>query len=208
VERPREKRTLENGTATRGAQGNNRVSISGGVKSSNIMGAHPLSGGALTGEYILNPNVKKWLSMIKSNAERWPLTTDVRVFSGENILSGKIHRWDEWSLDVDAIKIRLEMEGAIFEVCSEHGYFRALCTLRIQLESRGLLLECYGGSENVYPSPMIEAMGCGEKAYKLTLRRHASAADIVSIFDVGPDVRLSTVVQQKEFYKRWLTVLS
>jgi hypothetical protein len=122
-------------------------------------------------------------------------------------MPAEILRWDEAPEDFEQVKLRLEFGNKSLEVRTKDGYFRALCALREQIESSGMLLECYGGSENVYPSPMIEAMGCAEKAYKQTLGRPALTADLVSIFDVGPDVIPSTVSQQREFHERWLKSL-
>jgi len=58
-----------------------------------------------------------------------------------------------------------------------------------------------------YPSPMIEAMGYGEKAYRLTNGKPALTEDLVCIFDVGSDVTPSTVDQQQNYYETWLETL-
>jgi hypothetical protein len=122
-------------------------------------------------------------------------------------MPAEILRWDEAPEDFEQVKLRLEFGDNLLEVRTKDGYFRALCALREQIESSGMLLECYGASENVYPSPMIEAMGYAEKAYKQVLGKPALSADLVSIFDVGPDVIPSTVAQQREFHERWLKSL-
>ncbi len=90
---------------------------------------------------------------------------------------------------------------------SEDGYFRAMCEIRERLQASNALLVCFGSSENVYPSPMIEAMGYGEKAYKLEIGKQALTANLVSIFDTGPDVVPSSVEKQKNFYRFWLESL-
>ena len=115
--------------------------------------------------------------------------------------------WDEAPEDPNEVKLRFEFKSQVLETRSERGYFRALCDLRQQLEASGLLVACYGGSENVYPSPMIESMGCGDKAYRLTLGMPARTQDLVSIFDHGDDVVPATVESQERFYELWLTSL-
>ena len=87
-------------------------------------------------------------------------------------------------------------------------FFEALCKVRLELEKQGIRLKCYGGSRNVYPSAMSQGMGVGRKAYKLSLGSHARLADIVDIFDTGPDIELSTVKEQKEFFQQWLDGLA
>lgn len=113
--------------------------------------------------------------------------------------------WDE--ANGDGVKIRLERRGQQLEAVHLNGYFRALCAIREQLEVEGSLLECFGASKDVYPSPMIESMGYGEKAYKLTLGRAALKSDLVGIFESGEDVAPATVEEQREFYEQWLESL-
>ena len=50
-------------------------------------------------------------------------------------------------------------------------------------------------------------MGGGIKAYKLQMGVHGKLADLVSIFDTGPDVSPATVSEQEQFYKEWLASL-
>ena len=85
--------------------------------------------------------------------------------------------------------------------------FDAMCSIRRQLEIRGLLLVCYGASRNVYPSPLLLSMGDGDKAYKLRLGQTAKISDLVSIFEAGLDVFPVTVEEQKQFYQNWLMSL-
>ncbi|MEQ1708293.1 MAG: hypothetical protein ABL864_08170 [Terricaulis sp.] len=106
-------------------------------------------------------------------------------------------------------QVMLQLNGANLTVAARHlqGYFRALCDLRARLEKDGLFLECYGASKNVYPSPMMESMGYGERAYRLTLGKHATKLDVVGIFESGPDVTPTTVGAQIEYYETWLKSL-
>jgi hypothetical protein len=83
-------------------------------------------------------------------------------------------------------------------------FFEACCQIRSQLEAIGWRPVCYGSSLNVYPSGMARDMGRGLKAYRLELGRHAGMADLVSIFDTGPDVSPSSVEEQKVFWESWL----
>jgi hypothetical protein len=87
-------------------------------------------------------------------------------------------------------------------------FFEAMCQIRKQLEVAGWRPVCYGSSLNVYPSGMARDMGSGLKAYRLELGRPATMADLVSIFDTGPDVNPSSVEEQKNFFERWRRSLS
>ncbi len=128
------------------------------------------------------------------------------VFEGRRV-HGRLSRWDEAPEKKGEVKVQLEFERNIFLACSERGYFRALCNIRTQLEVQKVQIECYGSSKNVYPSPMLESMGCGERAYRLAFGKHAMSADLVNIFDTGPDVVAATVREQREFYESWLQSL-
>ena len=136
-----------------------------------------------------------------------PEILKIELLRGDSSISGRLTLWEEAPDRRDEFKIRVEFDRSTFEVYSKVGYFRALCSLREELESNGILMNCYGASENVYPSPMIEGMGGGEKAYKLVFGRPARRADLVSIFDCGSDVVPSTVRRQREFYEKWLKSL-
>ena len=115
--------------------------------------------------------------------------------------------WEEAPGNPDHVRLALELEGFNLIEQSELSYFRALSGLRARLEPQGWQLLCHGACENVYPSPMLESMGSGEKAYRLTLGVPAKTSDLVSIFASGADMRPTTVRQQEEFYQRWLASL-
>lgn len=131
----------------------------------------------------------------------------IPVFSNEETLASELTCWDEVSDLVDGVRIKLEVKNLTFEATNVNGYFFALSDLRAQLETKALLVGCYGGSKNVYPSPMIVAMGHGEKAYRLTLGKSARSIDLVNIFDIGDDVVPCTINDQREYYERWLKSL-
>ncbi|MCU0242227.1 MAG: hypothetical protein MUF51_07370 [Vicinamibacteria bacterium] len=90
---------------------------------------------------------------------------------------------------------------------SARDYFEALCEIRKQIERLGHTIRCYGASRNVFPSGMARDMGQGLGAYKLQPGRSADAADLVSIFDDGPDVDPVSVEAQAVFYQSWLASL-
>jgi hypothetical protein len=83
-------------------------------------------------------------------------------------------------------------------------FFEALCLIRRQLEHEGLIPFCYGASLNVFPSGMARDMGAGLKAYRLKKGVHARGADLVEIFDNGPDVIPASVDAQEAFWLEWL----
>lgn len=90
---------------------------------------------------------------------------------------------------------------------SDRGFFDALRRLRMELDKVGVLVCCFGASENVYPSPMQEAMGPAVLAYKNYLGKQAYSRDIVNIFESGEDMNPVTVEQQVVFHKKWLSSL-
>lgn len=90
---------------------------------------------------------------------------------------------------------------------SASDFFTALCFVRREIEAEGLLLNCYGASQNVFPSGMSRDMGIGDMAYKLTMGQRARTTDLVSIFHTGPDVLPATVEDQEHYYHSWLESL-
>lgn len=103
----------------------------------------------------------------------------------------------------DHVTLTLQYSGG--EITSEASdYFEAMCQIRNRLEADGWRPVCYGSSRNVYPSGMCRGMGLGLKAYKMQPGRRAFFADLVGIFDFGPDVEPSSVEEQKRFQQEWL----
>jgi hypothetical protein len=121
--------------------------------------------------------------------------------NGSRIL-GELLIWEINPENSENVKLQLKFNERVLESSSENFFF-ALQVIRRDLEQEGMLLYCYGASRNVYPSPMILDMGPAEKAYKLELGRNASTADLVSIFDTGPDVDPVTVSEQEAFFQKW-----
>jgi len=56
--------------------------------------------------------------------------------------------------------------------------------MRVELDREEILLECFGASEDVFPSPMQESMGSTLKAYRTRMGQQALTSDIVDIFGV------------------------
>jgi hypothetical protein len=136
-----------------------------------------------------------------------PVESRIDVLRGDERIPAVILQWDESPDDIESVKLTIVIQGEEMSAQSDRGYFRALIQIRSRLEQAGMLLECFGASEHVYPSPMIEGMGGGEKAYKLTLGKPAKMSDLVNIFDTGSDVRPATITQQQDFYNQWLKSL-
>src|SRR4029079_8637384 len=76
---------------------------------------------------------------------------------------------------------KITLKYAQHLVCeeSDQGFFDALRKVRLLLEQEGVLLCCFGASEDVYPSPMQEDMGPALLAYRTHLGRQALSKDIV-----------------------------
>ncbi len=124
----------------------------------------------------------------------------------------KIHLIGGDDDDEVATIIEHDSQGSCKLECSYRGkdisasaadFFEALRQIRLQLETEGLRLFCYGASLNVYPSPMARDMGAGLKAYRMRDGRQVSTADLVDIFSEGPDVIPASVSQQREFFEQW-----
>ncbi|MBX3628021.1 MAG: hypothetical protein KF892_23635 [Rhizobacter sp.] len=117
--------------------------------------------------------------------------------------------------DDEAASLVAEEDGEVCKLaCSYRGkvttasaddFFEALCLIRQELETEGLLLFCYGGSLNVYPSGMTRSMASGKVAYKMQVGRQATKEDLVSIYAEGADVIPATVSQQREFFNEWVS---
>jgi hypothetical protein len=72
------------------------------------------------------------------------------------------------------------------------------------LEAQGLLVRTYGGSRNLVLSGMWRDMGAGLKGYRVSIGKRSVRADLVHIFDTGPDVEPATVDAQQAFGREWL----
>lgn len=129
----------------------------------------------------------------------------VKKGAGQEI-AAEVYFWEEDPDNKDFIRVLVRIAGKEITASAE-DYFSALVTIRHVLEEEGLLIACYGSSRNVYPSPMLQSMGNGLRAYKLALGLPARQSDIVNIFDTDPDVEPAMVHEQEAFYKDWLSSL-
>ena len=127
------------------------------------------------------------------------------LFPGNKTAQSEWLLWDEDSENSQPDHVRLSLRFAEEEITySAEFYWEALCNIRRELEQNSILVHCYGGSKNIYPSGMALNMGLGAMAYRLTLEQPAKASDMVSIFDTGTDVTPTTVKDQELFFKKWL----
>jgi len=133
-----------------------------------------------------------------------PTTYDFEVRTAMGGIVARLTSWEEAPEQRENVKLRLEFNDEVFEALHESSFFHALLELRRRLEPKGMMLVCYGASENVFPSGMAVNMGNGGKAYRLTLGRPALMADLVDIFDTGPDVVPVSVEKQEAFFQTWL----
>jgi hypothetical protein len=120
-----------------------------------------------------------------------------------NVIPGEFLLWEEAPEDADRVKLSVKFSGE--EIAREaDDFFSALRSIRADLETAGLMPRCYGSSRNVYPSGMSQGMGAGDKAYRLYLGCRGRMADVVDIFDDGPDIDPVTVHVQEACYREWL----
>lgn len=130
-----------------------------------------------------------------------PLTL---IDSKGNTQQVEMRLFDEDEDNADAVAIELSLAGRVLRADSERGFFFAFAGIRRQLEQLDLHAHCFASCENVFPSPMIESMGDGRKAYRLTLGKQAKMTDLVEIFETADDVRPVPFEKQQDFYNRWL----
>lgn len=110
--------------------------------------------------------------------------------------------------DEDGDHVTLKFKYIQGEIAAKDlDFFAAMCQIRKELEVEGWRPICYGSSRNVYPSGMCRDMGRGLQAYKLQLGRRAVTADLVGIFDNGPDVEPASLEEQEQFWHEWLQSL-
>jgi hypothetical protein len=136
-------------------------------------------------------------------AEKYPVKA---IDDKGRFLEGEFEAWEESPVNPDQVMIRLHLADLETEK-SDDDFFSAMVTIRTELDAREIRMMNYGSSLNVYPSPMSRSMGSGEMAYRLRMGEQARNADLVSIFETGPDVKPSTVSDQEQFYRDWLASL-
>jgi hypothetical protein len=133
--------------------------------------------------------------------------TMIRYTEADGTLgTGELEILEEAPGDPDRIQITIRLP-AFEKAAIAEDYFQALVDIRHELEKTGRRLLIQGASLKVYPSPMSRSMGAGLRAYKLTMGQPARTADLVNIFESGPDLEPCTVAEQEEFYRAWLESL-
>lgn len=120
-----------------------------------------------------------------------------------NIMDGKFIIYEESPNNEDLVLLKLQFNNKEYTKTDEN-LFNAILSIRKELEKEDFLMNCYGGSKQVYPSSMALSMGYGRKAYKLQLGQPAKTADLVDIFETDNDVIPATIEEQKTFYENWL----
>jgi hypothetical protein len=105
--------------------------------------------------------------------------------------------------DGETYEVALDLDDSLVVGRSKRGVFFALQEMRRLLDERSILIDCYGASENVYPSGMIADMGDVAMAYRMTLGKPARRVDLVDVFARGPDTKPASVSAQEQFVARW-----
>jgi hypothetical protein len=125
------------------------------------------------------------------------------ISSNGDLIAGEFSLWEESPVGADRVRLAISFGGT--EIVREaDDFFAALLAIRMELEALDLIPICYGSSRNVYPSGMSQGMGLGDKAFKLYPGRRGRMADVVGIFDSGPDIDPVPVHIQAASYQEWL----
>lgn len=115
--------------------------------------------------------------------------------------------WTESPSDPKLVELYLETPEAHYSVV-ERDLWAALTGLREILEPQGLIPVVYGASRNANPSDKSRDSGFGMFVYRLTLGKLAAREDLAHIFDTGPDVEPSQIVDQEAFAQQWFDSLN
>lgn len=132
-------------------------------------------------------------------------TRELTAITADGALkAATIHMFDESPDDPAKVLLTVVVNQRAYSETND-DYWGALRNLRVRLEKDGLLLVCYGASRNISPSGMGSLF---THAYRLTPGRPALQADMVHLFDTGPDVDPVTVEEQDGFVQEWLKSLA
>lgn len=104
----------------------------------------------------------------------------------------------------DSVGLRLSWIGREVSAVESH-YFSALCAIRVRIAEYGLTPMCYGSCRNLVVSGMAISMGMGLKGYLVELGKPSTTAQLVPIFDSGPDMDLVSVAEQLAFKEQWMS---
>ncbi len=85
--------------------------------------------------------------------------------------------------------------------------FKAIWTLRKQLELLGMSLLIKGARKNVVCSGMSRSMGGGRKAYVVQLGKPALREEIVDILDDATVEQIASIQEQQDYYQQWVESL-
>jgi hypothetical protein len=133
------------------------------------------------------------------------LRTVIKTYS-IRLIGGEEGERAEFAFDVEGRACVLVCRYRGGSISSQEAdFFEALVSIRRHLQAEGLMPYCYGASLNVYPSGMARDMGSALQAYRMTIGRHVGIADLVDIFDEGPDVVPSDVEAQEQFVRNWIS---
>ena len=87
-------------------------------------------------------------------------------------------------------------------------FFESFCLIRERdLEPRGILLLCNGARRDVYPLGMSRSMSGARTASVLKMGQPTGADGLVIIFAPAPAELITTVREQREYFKQWLESL-
>ncbi len=123
----------------------------------------------------------------------------IQLFGGDDGEAARIRSSSQDGL----CTVRLDYRGKSIEA-SASDYFEALAGVRLKLEPENLIPICYGASLDVFPSGMCRDMSAGLMAYRLKPRKSPDTQDLVCIFETGPEVKPSSVAEQRKFFEKWL----
>ena len=131
------------------------------------------------------------------------------VYPNHTIVQATFSLWDDYEAASTPESVLLALRFGSREIATCNGtYWEACCTVRAELDQENILICCYGSSRNVYPSGMCLSMGVGDLAYRIQTGQPARTADLVNIFDTGPDVDPAMLADQKDFQTKWLNSLT
>lgn len=103
--------------------------------------------------------------------------------------------------------VELSLQSGEKKKASEGDLFASLALIRESLEKSNQFILCNGSRIDVAPSRMSRQMGGGRKAYQLQKGKQALLEDLVDIFEPIKKEAVSTVAEQRSYYKKWINSL-
>src|SRR6266545_3267814 len=83
-------------------------------------------------------------------------------------------------------------------------FFESLCAIREhELEPRGIIPLCNGARLDVYPLGMSRSMSGARTASVLKMDHQTERADLVGIFASASADSVTTVHEQREYFREW-----